>query len=73
MDKLEKGKQAEVRKMSDVRLISKLVQAVFRSDELEAMDRETQLSRYAEVVKSTSTAKPIADEARDAERRKIAR
>jgi hypothetical protein len=60
MDKLEKAKQAELRKMSDVRLIGKLTQAGFNPEDMEGMDRETLLNRYAEVLMGTSAVKPAA-------------
>ena len=60
MDKLEKAKQAEVRKMSDVRLTGKLVQAGFSPEELDAMDREALLNRYAEFIMGSITVKPAA-------------
>ena len=46
MDKLEKSRQAEIRKMADVRLHSKLLQAGVTLDELETMDRSAMLDRY---------------------------
>ena len=60
MDKLEKAKQSELRKMSDIRLTGKLTQAGFNPEELEEMDRESLLNRYAEVVMGISAVKPIA-------------
>ena len=50
MDKLEKSRQSEIRKMADVRLHSKLLQAGVTLDELETMDRSAMLDRYAELV-----------------------
>ena len=58
MDRLDEAKQAELRKMSDVRLIGKLTQAGFIPEELEGADREALLNRYAEVVLGVSTVKP---------------
>jgi len=60
MDKLEKAKRAELRKMSDVRLIGKLTQAGFNPEDMEGMDRETLLNRYAEVLMGMSAVKPAA-------------
>jgi len=50
MDKLEKTRQAEIRKMSDVRLQSKLAQAGISIEALEGMDRLAMLDKYAELV-----------------------
>jgi len=58
MDKLEKAKQAELRKMSDVRLFGKLTQAGFNPKDMEGKDRETLLNRYAEVLMGMSAVKP---------------
>jgi hypothetical protein len=50
MDKLEKTKQAEIRKMSDARLVSKLTQSGFSVESVESMDRMAMLDKWAEVV-----------------------
>ena len=50
MEKLEKTRQAEIRKMSDVRLQSKLAQAGISIEALEGMDRLAMLDKYAELV-----------------------
>ena len=50
MEKLEKGKQAEIRKMTDARLIDKLTKAGISIEEVEHMDRASLLDRWAEVV-----------------------
>jgi len=46
--------------MSDVRLIGKLSQAGFNPEDMEGMDRETLLNRYAEVLMGMSAVKPAA-------------
>ena len=58
MDKLDKEKQKDLRKMSDVRLAAKLTQAGFNAENIEAMDREAMLNNYAEVVLGISAVKP---------------
>ena len=50
MDRLEKSKQSELRKMSDIRLVSKLTQAGYTVDVVESMDRLAMLDKWAEVV-----------------------
>ena len=50
MDKLEKSKQTDIRKMSDVRLTSKLTQAGYSIEMVETMDRPTMLDKWAEIV-----------------------
>ena len=50
MDKLEKTGQAEIHKISDVRLQSKLAQAGLTVEALESMDRATMLDRIAELI-----------------------
>ena len=52
MDKLEKTKRAELRKMSDTRLVSKLTQAGVALEEVESMDRASMLDRSADMVLS---------------------
>ena len=52
MDKLEKSKQAELRKMSDARLVSKLTQAGVAQEEVESIDRASMLDRWADMVLS---------------------
>ena len=50
MEKLDKTKQSELKKLSDKRLISKLTQAGCTQEELESMDRPAMLERWAEMV-----------------------
>jgi hypothetical protein len=50
MDKLEKTRQSEIRKMSDMRLQHKLIQAGFSIEIVEGMDRMAMLDKYAELV-----------------------
>jgi hypothetical protein len=50
MDKLEKAKQAEIKKMSDTRLISKLTKAGVPMEEIEQLDRNALLNSWAEIV-----------------------
>jgi hypothetical protein len=50
MDKLSESKRAEVKKMSDARLMSKLMQAGYSADQVEAMNREVLMSTWAEIV-----------------------
>ena len=50
MEKLSVKEQENIRKLSDVRLVSNLVKAGLSQDELETMDRPTMLSRWAELV-----------------------
>ena len=50
MDKLDKTKQAEIRKMSDARLVSKLTQSGCSLESVESMDRMAILDKWAEVV-----------------------
>jgi len=50
MDKLSESKKAEVKKMSDTRLISKLTQAGYSSEQIETMNRETLMSTWAEAL-----------------------
>jgi len=53
-------RQTELRKMSDVRLIGKLTQAGFNPEDMEGIDRETLLNRYAEVLMGMSAVKSAA-------------
>ena len=50
MERLEKAKQAEIKKMSDERIVSKLMKAGVSASELEALERAELLDRWAEVV-----------------------
>lgn len=50
MDKLNIAKQAEIKKMSTVRLTTKLTQADFTLEQLETMDRPAMLEAWAEIV-----------------------
>ena len=47
MEKLSDAQSEKVKKMSDVRLITKLGQAGFSTDQLEAMDRPALLNAMA--------------------------
>jgi hypothetical protein len=52
MGKLEKSKQAEIRKLTDARMISKLMQAGIGLplDEVELIDRASMLDSWTEIV-----------------------
>ena len=50
MDKLEKSKQGELRKLTDARLVAKLTQAGIPIDEVEALDRNSMLDKWAEII-----------------------
>ena len=50
MDKLLAKQQAEIKKMSDVRLCSKLTKAGFSPEQLEGMDRTAMMDSWAVVV-----------------------
>ena len=50
MDKLTPAQQQSVKKMSDERLRLKLVAEGYEEDVVVAMERETMLSTYAEVL-----------------------
>jgi hypothetical protein len=50
MDQLGQKEQEKIRKMSDKRLVSLLVQAGVDPDELETMDRNTMIDRWAKVA-----------------------
>jgi len=52
MEKLTAAEQQSVKKMSDERLRLKLVVAGYEEDVVVAMERETMLSTYAEVLAS---------------------
>jgi hypothetical protein len=52
MDMLSEGKQKEVKKMSDARLVSKLTQAGYNAEQIEAMDRVAMMNAWAEIVAS---------------------
>ena len=52
MEKLTAAQQQSVKKMSDERLQLKLVAAGYEEDVVVAMERETMLSTYAEVLVS---------------------
>ena len=52
MEKLTAAQQQSVKKMSDERLRLKLVAAGYEEDVVVAMERETMLSTYAEVLAS---------------------
>ena len=61
MEKLEKTKQAEIKKLSDKRLISKLTPAGCLPEEIEGMDRPAMLEKWAEIVHAGKevTVKPV--------------
>jgi len=50
LEKLPESKRADVKKMSDARLISKLTQAGIPIEQVEQMDRPTLLESYAKFV-----------------------
>jgi len=50
MDKLDKSKQAELRKLTDARLVTKLTQAGIPIEQVESLDRNSLLDRWAEIV-----------------------
>ena len=52
MEKVTETVKADIKKMSDARLISKLSQAGFSSEELETMDRTALMNAWAEIVAS---------------------
>ena len=58
MEKLSDAQSEKVKKMSDVRLITKLGQAGFSTDQLEAMDRPALLNAMAQLVLSGKDGAP---------------
>ena len=50
MDQLGQKEQEKIRKMSDKRLVSLLSQAGVDSDEVEVMDRNAMIDRWAKLV-----------------------
>ena len=50
MEKLSEKERARVSKMSDIRIISKLIQSCINVEELEAMDRSALLDAMASLV-----------------------
>ena len=50
MDLLEKSKQSEICRMSDVSLVSKSTQAGYSLEVIEAMDRLTMFYQWAEII-----------------------
>jgi hypothetical protein len=52
MEKLNKTRQAEMRKLSDARLIGKLTRAGMSEEKIESMDRTAMLNSWAEIVAS---------------------
>ena len=50
MDKLSKSEQDNIRKMSDARLVSCLTKCGVSVDEVEHMDRNSMISKWAELV-----------------------
>ena len=60
MEKLSDAQSEKVKKMSDVRLITKLGQAGFSTDQLEAMDRPALLNAMAQLVLTGKDGSPAA-------------
>lgn len=60
MERLSKEKQADLRKCTDKRLISKLTRAGVSEDEIEPLDRTGLLNRWAELVADGAEEKPAA-------------
>jgi hypothetical protein len=50
MDRLDKTTQAEIRKLSDARLVGQLAKAGVPTEELESLDRTELMNRWAEIV-----------------------
>ena len=50
MDLLGQNEQEKIRKMSEKRLISLLTRAGIDPDEIDAMDRNTMIERWAKLV-----------------------
>jgi hypothetical protein len=63
MEKLNKAKQAEIRKLSDARLVGKLTRAGMSEEEIESMDRTALLNSWAEIVASGGKDGPSKPEA----------
>jgi len=59
MEKLGPKELENIKKMSDVRLVSNLVKAGLSQDELDTMDRTAMLSRWAELL-AAGAGKPAA-------------
>jgi len=61
LEKLDKTKQAEIKKLSDKRVVSKLTQAGCLSEELDDMDRQAMIERWAEIFYAVTEvpAKPM--------------
>jgi len=59
MEKLGPKELENIRKLSDVRLVSNLVKASLSQDELDIMDRIAMLSRWAELI-AAGAGKPAA-------------
>jgi len=60
MDKLNPTRQAELKKMSDIRLTTKLSQAGVSAEQLETLDRKGMLDMWAEIVLTGHHTKPAA-------------
>ena len=60
MDKLSTKEQENIRKMSDVRLVSSLTKAGVGQDEIDAMDRTAMLNKWAELVATGADKAPAA-------------
>jgi hypothetical protein len=60
MEKLPSERRAEVKKMSDVRLVAKLQQAGFTPEQLELMDRSALMEAWAELILANKDKAPPA-------------
>jgi hypothetical protein len=58
MDKLTKGEQDNIRKMSDARLVSSLVRCGVSLDEVEHMVRNSMINKWAELVAAKADKPP---------------
>ena len=60
MEKIHATRQAELKKMSDVRLAMKLNQAGVSTEQLETLDHKGMLDMWAEIVLAGHDTKPVA-------------
>ena len=60
MEKLHATRQAELKKLSDVRLAMKLNQAGVLTEQLETLERKGMLDMWAEIVLAGHDTKPVA-------------
>ena len=60
MEKLPSERRAEVKKMSDVKLVAKLQQAGFNPEQLETMDRSALMETWAELILANKDKPPAA-------------